>query len=311
MTLPHIPLPLVDGVLYIDNSSMELFTTCPRQAYYYVIRKLELNRDRIALSFGEAFHAVLEHLYRTYGTSFRTRDQDAEILRFAESLRLDTPEDDYRTIPYLVNAVDRYLTQYPGEGFSIVSLHGQPAVELPFAYPLGTIDSPIFGQVQIVWTGKIDLVYKSQGRNGIFDHKTTSMLGPQYFAEFEIAHQMYGYAAATEFITGEPVHEITINALGCRKPTRTGVAYEFSRHIIPISRALLSEWHDDCLQIVSNFIAYAEDGRYPRHTKWCVGKYGPCQYRSICTLDPSVRESALATTEFRPVTWSPLTAKLK
>lgn len=304
------PLPLIDGCLYIDNSSMELFTTCPRQAYYYIIRKLELNRDRIALQFGEAFHTVLERLYKRYGTAYRSEADNADILSHASSLSLNTPEDDYRTIPYLVSAVSKYLTQYPAEPFEIVRLpDGSPAVELPFAYPLGVIDSPVYGRITIIWVGKIDLLYRSRGRLGVMDHKTTSIMGSQYFAEFEIAHQMYGYSAAAEYILGEQCGEITINGLGCRKPTRTGVPHEFSRHIIPVDRDLANEWHDDCLCIVRDFIQHAEQGYFPKHTKWCIGKYGPCQYRGVCTLPPASREVALGTSEFKPVTWNPLQPK--
>lgn len=303
-----VPPPLIDGVLYIDNSSMELFTTCPRQAYYYIIRKLELNRDRIALDFGDRFHGVLEYLYKKYGTGYRSAADNADIIAFAQRVVLQTPEDDYRTNSYLVDAVAKYLTDYPAERFNLLTLNNQPAVELPFAFPLGTIESG-FGPVKVVWTGKIDLPYRSDSRLGIMDHKTTSMMGPQFFAEFEIAHQMYGYVAATEFIFNEPVHEITINGLGCRKPTKTGQKFEFSRHIIPVSRDLLAEWHTDSLALVSDFLAHCERGYFPKATKWCVGKYGACQYRAVCSLDPKHRELALSTSEFRPVTWSPLKDK--
>lgn len=302
-----IQLPLLDGVLYIDNSSMELFTTCPRQAYYNLIRKREINKDRIALSFGESFHAVLDYLYRKYGTAYRSQADNADVLRYAATRELHPPEDDHRTTSYLVSAVAKYLTDYPAEPWELVTLpSGAPAVEVPFMYPLGTIESKVFGPIKIVWTGRIDLMYRSRGKLGIMDHKTTSMMGTQFFAEFEISHQFYGYTAASEYILGEPVSEVAINGLGCRKPTRTGTALEFQRHIIPISRPLVDEWHHDCLTIVANYISYAETGYFPKHTKWCVGKYGPCQYRSICTLDPAHRDIALSTSEYRDVTWNPL-----
>lgn len=305
--LPPIHLPLVDGVLYIDNSSMELFTTCPRQAYYYVIRKLELNRSRIALDFGDRFHFLLETLYKRHGSSYRTGEDNANLLALAQQQILPTPEDDYRTTGYLVQAFETYLAQYPAERFDIaITPSGEPAIEIPFMFPLGTIQSGMFGPITVVWTGKIDMGYRSSGRLGIMDHKSTSMMGPQFFAEFEIAHQMYGYTAAAEHIFGEPVHEICINGLGCRKPTRTGKTFEFSRHIIPVNRDLLAEWHDDCLYAVKNFIQCAEEGYFPKFTKWCVSKYGPCQYRGVCTQSPQHRESTLATNEFRPVVWDPL-----
>ena len=108
MTRDPIPLPLVDGCLYIDNSSMELFTTCPRQAYYYIVRKLELNRDRIALHFGEAFHDVLRELYVRHGSGYRSAADNAAILHYASAKTLPTPEDDYRTTGY-----QEFLASYP------------------------------------------------------------------------------------------------------------------------------------------------------------------------------------------------------
>lgn len=337
---PPIKPPLLDNVLYIDNSSMELFTTCPRQAYYYIIRRLELNRDRVALDFGGAFHTVLEYLYKKYGTGYRSAADNQDVINFAAKtiqVKLDevqtkqreqaiiaaqgglplppiliTPEDDYRTVGYLVDAVALYVNQYPAEAFTLVPLPSRPSVpsvEIPFAMPIGVVETSLWGKVTIIWTGKIDLPYRSRGRLGVMDHKTSSMMGPQFFTEFEIAHQMYGYTAAVEYIFGEQCHEITINGLGCRKPTKAGTKFEFLRHIIPINRALLDEWHVDSLALVSDFLSHCQRGYFPKATKWCMGKYGACQYRGVCSLAPEHRELALSTSEFKQVTWNPLADK--
>lgn len=302
-----IKLPLVDGVLYIDNSSMELFTTCPRQAYYYTIRKRELNKSKIALDFGQAFHSVIEYALLKYGTAYRSQTENADIVAFAQKQVLDTPEDDYRTVSYLTQGVQKYISDYPAESFTLVKMpNGAPAVEVPFMYPLGTIISPVYGTITIIWTGKIDVAYHSNGRLGLMDHKTTSMMGPQFFAEFDISHQFYGYSNALEHILNEPVHEVTINGLGCRKPTRTGTTFEYNRHIIPLTQDLKDEWKSDTLAIIRDFIQHAEQGYFPKATKWCVAKYGVCQYKSICSLGINMREIALATSEYRDVTWDPL-----
>ena len=309
MNLP-IPPPMKDGVFYIDNSSMEQFTTCPRQAYYYLIRRLELNKSKIALDYGSAFHNVLEYLYKTYGTAYRSAADNEAVLKYAASLTLDTPEDDYRTISYLVDGVQKYLNDHPAEVWTPLKFpDGSPAVEIPFAMPLGTISTNLWGDVSIVWTGKIDIAYRRGDTVGIMDHKTTSMMGPQFFTEFEIAHQMYGYAAAVEYIFKTKVDEIAINGLGCRKPTKTGVKFEFIRHTFAISRPLLEEWHVDSLALVSDFFAHCERGYFPKATKWCIGKYGACQFRAVCSLNPEHRELALSTSEFRPVTWDPLNTR--
>jgi len=310
--MTSIAPPLVDGCFYIDNSSMELFTTCPRQAYYYIIRRLELNRSKVALDFGGAFHNVLEFTYKNFKHSYRSAADNAQILQFTALQSYPVPEDDYRTTSYLLDAVSKYLNDYPAEAFEIATLpNGQPAVEVPFAMPIGTVETASWGKVTVIWTGKIDLIYRSRTRLGIMDHKTTSMMGPQFFTEFEIAHQMYGYNAAAEFIMGEECGEITINGLGCRKPTVKGKGekFEFNRHIIPTTRPLLDEWHTDSLALVSDFLSHCERGYFPKATKWCMGKYGACQFRQVCTLNPANRELALSTSEFKPVTWNPLEKK--
>ena len=48
-------------------------------------------------------------------------------------------------------------------------------------------------------------------------------------------------------------------------------------------------------------------GYLPKHTKWCVGKYGPCEYKQVCGLEPQYRELSLYSNEYRDVTWDPLT----
>lgn len=303
--------PLKDGVLEIDNTALEQFSTCRRQAYYYLIRRIESNRSKIALDFGGAFHKVLEFMYKTYGPSYRNKLDNDAILQYAQSIPpWENPNgDDYRTVPYLVQGVSNYLNSYPAEPFSFATLpSGQVGIEVPFIFPIAKIESPVFGTIPVMWKGVMDVLYRRDGLLGVCDHKTTSIMGPQFMAEFEISHQFYGYVAAAEYITGEKVSEIMVNGIGCRKPTikGTGKTFENQRGLIAVNRSLLAEWHNDTLALITDFIACCEQGYFPKQTKWCVGKYGACQYRSLCTLSPEHRESAINTSEFRPVVWDPL-----
>jgi len=221
------------------------------------------------------------------------------------------PEDDFRTYSCAVELIRRYEEQYPFEQFEVVKgRDGSPMIELPFAIPLGEIESE--GKViKLVWTGRIDLVYISSNGGGLYimDHKTTSIMGPSWEASFTIASQIYGYAWAVEQLCGQPVSGVVINGLGIRKPTKTGKAFEFSRPFIPVIRSLLDEWKVDTLHIVSDFIENARRGYAPKHTAWCNGKFGECPFRKVCTLDGNdQREVMLNSGEFQTNTWSPLTA---
>jgi hypothetical protein len=102
------------------------------------------------------------------------------------------------------------------------------------------------------------------------------------------------------------VYGFTVNALAIRKPTKTGKGNEYIRNIVMLDQTLLEEWVDDTLFIVSDFVEMARRGYYPKHTKWCVGKYGTCPYMSVCSLPPAHREVMLSSGLFRNVEWSPL-----
>jgi len=308
-----IPLPLVDGdTLFIDNSSLEHFTTCPRQALYSLVRRLKPAGERTALNFGGIIHKILEARYRAC-TALHAQTPDVTQVMLAtaqrEFDRWTPPEDDYRTFSCAVELIRRYENAYPFEQFEVVrGLDGSPMIEVPFAIPLGTIKLAE-KDIKIVWTGRIDMAYISENGGGLYVmyHKTTSVMGPSYFSAFTISHQMYGYAWAVEQLTGKPVTAVVINALGVRKPTRTGNAFEFKRDVIPVQRGLLDEWKRDCLYIVADFVEMCRRGYLPKHTAWCVGKFGECPFRKVCTLETDdQREMMLQSGEFVKNDWSPL-----
>lgn len=317
MNQPPITIPLVDGdTLFIDNSSLEHFTTCPRQALYSLVRRLKPAGERTALNFGSIVHKILEARYRAC-TALHAQTPDVTQVMLATAQRefdkWSPPEDDYRNFSCAVELIRRYEDAYPFESFEVVrGLDGSPMIEVPFAIPLGEIKTDIAGvpkTIKIVWTGRIDLVYLSENGGGLYvmDHKTTSVMGPSYFSSFTISHQMYGYVWAVEQLCGKPVTAVVVNALGVRKPTRTGNAFEFKRDVIPVMRGLVDEWKKDCLYIVADFVEMCRRGYLPKHTAWCVGKFGECPFRKVCTLEgDDQREVMLQSGEFVENTWSPL-----
>lgn len=323
-----ISLPLLDGnTLLIDNSSLESFTTCPRSAQYNIVARRKAAGERVPLRFGGIIHKILEARYRSatalhaqsaevekvmaavaetefHGKTETYFDANGTMFEKVISPLWNPPEDDYRNYSTAMSFIQQYGLAYPFESFEIVKFpDGRSFIEVPFALPLGQI-----GEVNIIWTGRIDLAYTINGALYVMDHKTTSIMGPSYFTQFEIAHQLYGYAWAAEQMFGTQVTGVVINALGIRKPSKTGKAFEFQRQLVPISRSLLTEWKVDCLHIVADFIEGCRRGYLPRHTAWCVSKFGECPYRKVCTLDTDEqRQVMLNSGEFQDNTWSPLT----
>lgn len=312
--MSSIPLPLVDGnTLLIDNSSLEHFTTCPRQALYSIVRRLKPAGERTALTFGGIIHKILEARYRACTTLHAQTEEVTNVMLGVARREFDKwspPEDDFRNYSCAVELIRRYEETYPFEQFEVVrGKDGSPLIELPFALPLGEITDSTGKVIKLVWMGRIDLAYLSTNGGGfyIMDHKTTSIMGPSYFSTFEISHQLYGYAWAASQLGGVPVAGVVINALGIRKPTKTGKAFEFERKLIPVMPGLLEEWKLDTMHIVSDFVEMCHRGYLPKHTAWCVGKFGECPFRKVCCLDSEdQREVMLHSGEFINNDWSPL-----
>jgi hypothetical protein len=242
------------------------------------------------------------------------------------------PAEDYRNFDRMIELVQEYGKTYPFESFDIMRLpEGRPFVEFPFALPLGELDlggqtfwvqdmvhdsdgnlvkrgdwyQKTINTIKIIWMGRIDLVYTYNGGIYIMDHKSSSMA--TNMAEFEIAHQFYGYKWAVEVILQQQVTGVVINRVVVRKPSRTGTPFTFERKLIAYQEGLAKEWKVDMLHIVSDFIGMIQRGYMPKHTAWCVGKFGTCQFHKVCSLDsPEQRQVMLESGEYEDNTWSPL-----
>ena len=329
-----VPIPLIDDALFIDNSSLERFTTCPRSAEYYICRKRESSDERVALGFGKRIHRMLEARYEFHPNVIPAefpRTDTSEVgtgqrmLARAQQVFADwsVGEEEHRNFSTAVDLITSYNAHYPIEAFEVLRLpNGKPAIEVPFAVPIGelevnrellvrnpdgTITLRYVGTIKVMWTGKIDLIYKREGRIYIMDHKTTSMMGPSYFREFDLSSQVCGYLWAVSKLLGNvAVAGFIVNALAIRKQTKTGKRFEFERYPVPADDSLIAEFVEDVLHDVSDLIEFASRGYFPKHTKWCVGKYGPCQYAQISSLPPHSRELMLMSGNFKTVEWDPL-----
>jgi hypothetical protein len=108
-------------------------------------------------------------------------------------------------------------------------------------------------------------------------------------------------------LQGTQVHGIVINRMVCRKPTRTGEPFTFERKLIPVQRGVLAEWKTDMIHMIVDFLEMVRRGYMPKHTQWCVGKFGTCQFHKVCTLDsPEQKHMMLWSGEFEDNIWNPL-----
>lgn len=367
------PLPTPgEFLLVIDNSSLEVFTTCPTSANYKLVLRREAHARNAALTFGGALHQGLEQYLlgpklvidntgedpwerKETEAEFVARQNQSILCHFTEN---PTPLDEYRTVTNALAIMEAYRQRasLPDYQWEIQSDDSGPLIERAFELPLGVIEVgawidmtwlsqeqwakevdknpaayPYQGQppmvnpvpvshIHIAWSGRIDAIAKcgEPKVNRIADHKT-GMINPQ---EYHISNGVLGYVWASQQLWPHlGISGFCLNAIATRKPaancTMTSVgprggkpALEFSRHYFDYSQERIDAWAQNTLAIVSDFVHCLVRNYFPRHTKWCHGKYGTCQYHDVCIQDsPTVRHNMLNSDMFKSVTWNPVAGR--
>jgi PD-(D/E)XK nuclease superfamily len=310
--------PLIDanGVMRIDNSSLEHFTTCARSAEYYIVERRQPVAERVALRTGGAVHILMEIFYRDFQGRAPHYGKFLEACREVLQpyfLKYPPPPEDHRTLAYL----EEHILSYVGyaemlDDFDVVRLSdGQPAIEVYFEYDLGEVEfnseylGTRYDKIKVLWCGRIDMIIKRLGQYWIMDHKTTSVLGPNFFAEFMNSSPAMGYTWAAQKIIGQPVAGLYLNAIALRKPSRSGNQFEIERRSYLYDVERLEEWQYNTLILVSDFLSHMDRGFFPQEYKWCVSKYGTCKYLDVCSMPPTQRSVVLESNAFENVTWNP------
>jgi hypothetical protein len=310
------PIISPEGELRIDNSSLERFNTCARSAEYYLLARREGAQSGVALQYGKAFHLCVEHRYKNYGREMSFEDIGKcmeEVAPLVHDLYRDfvVPADNFRTPERVLDVFFKYLCFYQTEPFTVFTPSGQPFVEQYFEVPLGTIEfngefeGHFHKELRILWCGKIDLAVELDGGLWIMDHKTTSILGMNYWDSFLNSSQAMGYTYGGSQLFDRKVEGLFLNVICSRKVTKTGVPEEFERQRFPFSLERIAEWKFNTLTLVGDFLAHLKRGYFPQQTAWCVGKYGRCEYLDVCMQSPSERLQMLNSNFYRDVTWTP------
>jgi len=320
MTLP--PLPLTNGVLFVDNSGwLEGLQSCHRLVEYKSLHRRISAGEKPSLNFGSCIHLCLEHRYRKYGAacpgpSFGNEIADI-ITKYFDSHPV--PADDWRTANWAVALFKKYMERYEVEDFSILAdSNGTPLVELSFTLPLYTHSSSL-GEIPVVYTGRIDLPVFADGGTWVLDHKTTSVLGSQFFDRMKRSAQQKGYCWAFQELTGKPVTGYIVNAIRTKEPpqyvltgTKSGKytpetwwQESLGRERYYLTPGAIDEWKRNTISHLETFFWHYQNGFMPESTTYCT-LFGKCAYYDVCTLAKEDRGTMLNSGMFVDNDWSPL-----
>lgn len=303
--------------LFFDNSSMEDFITCARKAQYHNAFKRKPAGSNPALFFGGVAHEAMEirnrHMLEP-NPGWESQQHRLIIDRFE---KFPLPIDEWRTPDNLVTLINAYNKQYPvdSEPYEIVP----GTIEMPFSVSIGHAmlnrevelrpgEKMFVGKVNLYWTGRIDTIIKVDGSKMVRDYKTASVMGPSFFADFDLSAQMHGYVWAARQL-GHDVAGLYLDVLGNRKPTKTGKAIELLRQRYYYDDEAVEEWKMDTFTSLTDFIEHLLRGYFPKGQKWCHGRFGECEFWEVCKMKPSMRNNAIFGESFEDDTWSPLDAR--
>lgn len=121
MKLP--PLPLVDGCLFVDNSSwVENLMTCDRKLEYQSLHRRISAAEKPALNFGSAQHLGLEFRYNRFGSNPVDAAYFNDVAHLFEGFFSDhiVPEGDWRTLNWAIEVNRRYCDKFGVEPFSLL-----------------------------------------------------------------------------------------------------------------------------------------------------------------------------------------------
>ena len=334
------PLPLVNGVLEIDNSFMEKLIACPRSLEYDRLLKRRSAATSAPLTFGSAIHAALEYRYKVLGNTSPTIMDMQDIFDKVLQPFFDKnpqPEDDHRGLGFAFELMQQYVARYPAEPFQLITnASGEVMSEMSFStllcelsisrdleainetrnaageivYTRITLNAG--STLQVYYTGRVDLPVIWDGQLIVIDHKTTSMLGSYYFDGQKVSPQFEGYAWAFERITSRKVTGFCINAIRTKeKPMKPRGSWDawwdegFARHKEYLRPGQLDEWRWNIIALLETFMFHYSRDYMPMQKKACT-IYGKCPYFDVCYLPTSSRQQMLASDQYTNNTWSPL-----
>jgi hypothetical protein len=338
-----IPLPTPGHFLMvIDNSTLEKVKRCHAAGAYYSFYAREAHARNAALGFGGAIHVGLECIERDEGKTDVVLQRTGEVLKWSPyetaqqviQFFCDNPQppDEYRTPQTALEVLAHYRERrtLPDFQWNVLSDTSGLLIEQPFEVPLGVleIDTEIqlphweqprhVSHIHVAWSGRIDLVAETNGFNRVVDHKTTSIAGDQFVQSFQISSQTLGYVwVARQLWPDLDIQGFCLNAIHLKKPSpgrslvepgpRGGPApLNFFRAYFEYSPQRLSQWADDTITLIEDFVHSMVRGHFPLNDHGCFNRYGVCPYFDVCTIDDiEVRKRMLFSDAYKNVTWNP------
>lgn len=198
-----------------------------------------------------------------------------------------------KTRENLIRTIIWYLDQFEHDTLRTIALaNNKPAVEFSFALPVDN---------GVVLSGHIDRLVEYASDLYVTDNKTTnSTLTPRYFDQFTPDTQMSLYTFAGKVIYNMPVKGVIIDA------AQIAVGFtRFERGFAHRSASQLNEWYDDTMRHIEAIQTATRENHFRKSSPSC-NLFGGCEFRSVCSRSPEVRNNFLRGDFVQEKRWNPL-----
>ncbi len=313
-------LPQPDGrtKVRINYSSLDIIQTCPRKAYYLLERKLIAKNESPATLYGKAIHGALEVFYshsrreRTMPKNFLEHAElipagvappeghflYAAISRFCEiaaPLRA-LPDSDKRSLGTGIWTLFHYFKTYLEDPYVVFCDSAGPVTERRFSLPLlsrGLLDIELFGTIDVV------LKHEVTGVIIPTDHKTSSVVGADFYSRLKPNAQYTGYLLGAQAVLGLDTDSFMVNAIQVkpRPVTARGMPPHFPRQITKRSPDDMQEFREQVYASVVSFLQWKETGIFPLGPVNSCASYGGCNFLEICSA-PTLLRNAMIENKF-------------
>lgn len=304
-------------VVKINFSSLSVIQECGRKADYSLVRKLKGKQLSAALVFGTAIHKPLEIFYlapreqRKMPVNF---DEHASLMAYghaapsdellyrcvaafvqaAEPLR-GLPDTDKRSLASGVWLLTHYFKTYIDDPWVAFVDEKGPVVERRCELDLFEDDS-----LKIILHGTIDIILRNEQNGAVLpgDHKTTSIVGSDFYNRLYPNFQYSAYALLAREVLGIKADGFLVNALETKsKPlTPRGGPPKFFRQVTQRTEEDFKEFKETVIFNVRQFLSWRENNFYPQGSVSICANYGGCQYQKVCSAPHSIRETVIENT---------------
>jgi len=282
--------------LVLSANSLSIYDRCNRAYYNYKVVGRRAVRSAAGLIAGTAIHSAVERLNTG-------QDVPAQEAAIDETLaETPMPPDDYRSAGFLKDALAAFRAELGGlfVGWKIEEIEEQGELEL------GVVEykEPLLGRTKAVirWEYRRDMVGADpNGRRYVCDYKSASRNEDVEFKASQNSGALMGYCWSwNKQHPDRPVIGAQLVRIIMRKPTRTGVSFEFPKDSpIFFQPERLEEWQRHTLRKAKEILE--RDPNDP--DDWplacnpvgcCRTQFGACDYLESCCLKPEDRPLHLA-----------------